>query len=424
MAKTILLQKNTHGRTKFIELVLEESVVTRTWGLVGGKTQETSNRYGYINKNKSNEFTPEQAAEADYNRLIEKKIKEGYSKFDNIKELPDSDEDLMNFDNLPVAFCCSKPKISIDKETLDVMIRDGTARAFVKENGGCHFIQITSTGEVKIYSRRISNYTAKYPELRAAFEGMCLPPKSLFAAELVVDKSDKFVGHMERFKRFASIDRSDTLNGCVKKDVTKTLKLQEETPVKAVVFNILYFDGECYTNRPYKDNLELINSFIFPDSIRAPEEVKISSYDELSTMVMEHGFDIEGLVIWNQEQNSEITYNGKASRRACYKLKALKEDDVIAYGWQEGTGAKQGKVGSLLIGKYNKELTEIIPMGNVGSGLKIKEGECEVSYWDFPCVIEITYDNRFPTGAYQFPRYIKRHEDKLPKDVVIDEDGF
>jgi ATP-dependent DNA ligase len=124
------------------------------------------------------------------------------------------------------------------------------------------------------------------------------------------------------------------------------------------------------------------------------------------------------MVVWNIDENAEITYNGKPNRRACYKLKAKEEDDVVAYGYTEGSGSKQGKVGSLLIGKYNKE-GEMVEMGSVGTGLKIKEGDCEIENWTFPCVIEIEYEQQFETGRYQFPVFIKKHGDKIPEEVVL-----
>jgi ATP-dependent DNA ligase len=193
------------------------------------------------------------------------------------------------------------------------------------------------------------------------------------------------------------------------------------------LFNILFLNGEDYTTRPYRYILKLLKEAADRDvtnTIRAPEEVKFNSYSDAIKWAENNINDVEGLVLWKMDENAEITYNGKPSRRACYKLKAVKETDVIAYDYLEGSGAKQGKVGSLLIGKYNKELTEIVPMGRVGSGLKIKQGECEIDYWDFPCVIEINYDQRFETGNFQFPRFSKIHESKLPIEVVVDDDGF
>lgn len=427
MTEITLVQPHSGGRIKFITFKLIRDVVYRCWGLVGGKSQETSNKYDYINKGKSNELTPSQAAEADFYRIIDIKKKEGYIEVISLDNIPTLSDPNMDFYNLPVQFCCSKPYTSITEIKCSGLISTGDAGFFIKENGSCHFILITSTNDVKIYTRRIDDHTRKYPKMVEAIKGLCLPTNTLLAVEFGIDSSKEYTTHIKRFKRFQSISKSDTVRGRVKTNIEKTLSLQEETPIVGLIFNILFFDGQDYTSRSYRHTYDMLKDIELKDftgTLRAPKELKFYTYNEAVSWVEANLDTVEGLVLWNMSENAEITYNGKPNRRACYKIKAVREDDVIAYGWQEGTGAKQGKVGSLLIGKYNKELTEIIPMGNVGSGLKIKEGECEVSYWRFPCVIEIMYDQRFETGNYQFPRYVKRHEDKLPEDIVVDEDGF
>jgi len=423
MERTLLVQKNTHGRIKFIELTLEGAVVSRVWGLIDGKTQSTSNEYDYINKGKANELSPSEAALADFNRINELKNKEGYLYAKSLDELPEFDNDQMDFDDLPVQFCCSKPHASISASKCNKLIKQKLARIFIKENGLCHYILITSTGDVKIYSRRIDDHTRKYPEIVESVRGLKLPKRTLMIVELVIDPQLE-IPHMLAFKLIRSISKSDVLNGKVKESVEKTLALQEEHRVVAVIFNILFLDGEDATERTYDEILEtLIDDPSKDDPIILPRKMEFTSYKEAYEWVDANKDQYEGLVIWNGEENAEITYNGKPNRRACYKLKAVLEDDVVAYAWQEGTGAKQGKVGSLLIGKYNLE-GEMVPMGKVGSGLKIKEGECELDYWNLPCVIAINFDQRFPTGAYQFPRFDKKHEDKVPSDIVVGKDGF
>jgi ATP-dependent DNA ligase len=440
MKKKILTQKNSNGRIKFIELVLEGDMVSRVFGLVGGKTQNTSHVYSYINKNKSNELSPSQAAEADYNRIIATKTKEGYLITESLESLPDFDNDQMDFDDLPVQFCCSKPITKISKTKLNKMIKNKLVRFFMKYNGICSYILITGTGDVKIYSRRLDLHTVKYPTIVEAVKKLMYPPNTLLIVELVVDPTLK-IPHMEGFKLIQRISKSDTLKGVVKENIDKTLALQEKTQVKAVVFNILFYHGDDLTKLSYDEvfeyhieglsnNNESFNAYIetitkdsIQDVLIPPTEFEFSSYDEAHTWVKLNSDKYEGLVVWERESNAEITYSGKPNRRACYKLKPVKDDDVVAYDWKEGTGAKQGKVGSLLIGKYNKE-GDMVPMGNVGSGLKIKQGECEVDYWEFPCVIEILYDQRFPTGAYQFPRFNKVHENKIPSEIIVDEKGF
>lgn len=425
MEKIILVQKNIHGRVKFITLILEDATVSREWGLIAGKTQTTSNTYDFINKGKANELSPSEAALDDFNRLTIKKKKEGYIEIESLDKLPDLEENRMDFNDLPVQFCCSKPHTKITSKKLDKLITKNLVRFFIKENGLCHFVLITSENEVKIYSRRIDDHTKKYPKLTKAFDNLKLPAGTLIAIELVIDDS-LYKMHMERFQRVSSISKSDVLKGQVQESIEKTLALQEETPVIAMMFNILYLDGFDRTTVDYDSTITIMQDMESYDTsgfIKTPREIVFPSYDEAYVWVKNNKLTIEGLVVWNKEENAEITYNGKPNRRACYKLKAVAEDDVIAYDWLEGSGSNQGKIGSLLIGKYNFE-GELTPLGKVGSGLKPKQGDCEIDNWSFPCVIEIEYEQRFPTGKYQFPRFSKKHEDKIPSDILLDERGF
>ena len=425
--RALLVQLHSGGRVKFIIFEQIGAIINRAWGLINGKQQTTSNTYSYINKGKSNELSPIQAAEADFKRLVDTKKKEGYIEINDLDDIPDLDNFEMDFDNLPVQFCCSKPHTTITEVLCNKLLDAGEAEFFIKENGSCHYVLVTSTGAVKIYTRRIDDCTAKYPKLVKIVADMGLEPETLLALELGVDPTEEFNTHISRFKRFQSISKSDTVNGKVKDDVTKTLQLQEETPVTGLLFNILFMGGKDCTSYSYREVIQLLKDTAFKDktkTIRPPEEMPFKNHAEAMKWAKSNLDTVEGLVLWKLDENAEITYNGKPNRRACYKIKAVREDDVIAYDWKEGTGAKQGKVGSLLIGKYNKDLTEIIPMGRVGSGLKIKQGECEVGYWTFPCVIEIEYDQRFETGNYQFPRFSKVHENKVPEEVVVNEEGF
>jgi ATP-dependent DNA ligase len=172
------------------------------------------------------------------------------------------------------------------------------------------------------------------------------------------------------------------------------------------------------TDKPYSFILNIIQKDMHAPHIIQPRELQFNNHSEAVKWAKNNKHIHEGMVVWNIDENAEITYNGKPNRRACYKLKAKEEDDVVAYGYTEGSGSKQGKVGSLLIGKYNKE-GEMVEMGSVGTGLKIKEGDCEIENWTFPCVIEIEYEQQFETGRYQFPVFIKKHGDKIPEEVVL-----
>lgn len=427
MTKVILVQKNSLGRVKYIILLLEGDTVSREWALIGSeKIQKTSNTYSYINKGKANELSPAESAKEDFERIITNKTKEGYAIAESLDKLPDLDSNKMDFNDIPVEFCCSKPYTSISEFKLNKMIGNEKARFFIKENGVCTYILITEDQDVKIYSRRIDEHTKKYPKIVEAVKSIRYLPNTLLITEFVIDPSLK-IPHMEGFKLMSSISRSDTLKGKVKENIDQTIALQEIHEVKAVVFNVLFYNGKDLTDLPYSEVYDLHIEHLKnskQSTLIIPEELEFPDYESANKWAKKNKLQHEGLVVWDREENAEITYNGKPSRRACYKLKPVTEDDVIAYDWKEGSGTKQGKVGSVYIGKYNHTGDEIIPLGRVGSGFKIKEGHCELDYWDFPCVIEIIYDQRFPTGKYQFPRYSKTHLEKIPSDIVIDKDGM
>jgi len=413
----LFVQAHSSGRIKFVKMILDDDTVHREWGLIDGKIQNTSNTYDFINKGKSNELSPKEAAKADFDRIITKKIKEGYVEVDDLDNLPDFKEDYMDFNNLPTQFSCSKPIKEISKVKFNSLLLNDKLKIFIKENGLCHFILITEDEDVKIYTRRIDDHTRKYPKIVEDIKKLNLPKNTLLISEFIIDPILK-IPHMDAFKLMSSISRSDTLKGKVKEDITRTLFLQEETPVCAVIFNILFLFGANMTDKPYSFILNLIQRDMYATHIIPPRELHFNNHSEAVEWAKNNKQIHEGMVVWNIDENAEITYNGKPNRCACYKLKAKEEDDVVAYGYTEGSGSKQGKIGSLLIGKYNKD-GEMVELGSVGTGLKIKEGDCEIENWVFPCVIEIEYEQQFETGKYQFPVFIKKHEDKLPEEITI-----
>jgi hypothetical protein len=424
MQQCILVQKNSSGRVKYIILNQNKDTVQRVWGLIDGKFQETSNTYGFINKGKANQLNPEQAAISDFERIIQTKTKEGYIIIESLDKLPDLDNNEMSFDNLPVEFSCSKPNTKIDDKKLNALIKSGKIKLDRKYNGLCHFVSINSIGNVRVYTRRVDDHTAKYPDLVESIKKQNFSPNTLLIGELVIDPTLN-LPHLEGFKLISQISKSNTVKGKLKEDLTKSFNYQKEHKVRYAIFNILYHGSDPVWQKSYG---YIIDNFISKlplvsddDVIFQPEVLNFNSATETRKKAKEIIEKTEGFVAWDLDQSVEVTFNGKPKRRACYKIKASRDDDVIAYGWREGTGDHQGQIGSLLIGKFDKD-GNMVDMGRVGSGLK--DDECNPDNWEFPCVIEIEYDQRFPTGKYQFPRFTKIHEDKIPLDIIVDDEGL
>lgn len=425
--ETYLVQPNDRGKIKFLHLVVEGDTMTTEWGLLDGAIQTTSNTYGYINEGKSNELTPDDAAIADFERKRDKKVKEGYREVDSLDDAEDvASLDEIDFDDPPTSFAPSKPIKTISDKKFSKLIQDGQAHVQVKENGLCHFIVVNSAGVPKVLTRRMDDHSTKYPSVIESTNELirsgAIGPKTIMMTEFV---ASGFKRHMESFNWMQRISKSNTNRGTCLPSQEKALARQEEHPVRACVFHIPYLNGEKLWGDPYyavHDEMmtrlptkEDGHQFYLPKSI-----VGITTPDQLDSYIRSREGFIEGAVVWDMNSAIEITFNGKPRRRAAYKRKIVYEDDLVAYDWMEGKGDHQGGIGALWIGKYHHETGELIPMGRVGSGLK--DTEINPEDWEFPCVVNIEYQQRFPDGPYQFPVFISVHGDKVPSEVTTEDD--
>ena len=419
MKKQYLVQKTRSGKIQYLLFTLEGKRVTREWGLIGGEIQGNYYDYEPNNIGKSNAMTAEEVAEADFLRILTIKVKEGYMPTDSLESLPALSErdEIIDINDIPTGFCCSKPTQKITPTAINKLIKSGHARSFVKYNGGCHYIVIDSTGEIRLFTRRWDDHTAKYPSIVKDVKKHQFPSETVLITEFCIDPL-LCLDHMTAQKKMSEISKANTIKGKCKPTQDKALQRQTLNPVKAAVFGILYLGGIKTWDLPYAEMFALIKENTKPLSygnvLFIPQEVKFKSGKHALELALIHKKKIEGFVIWDDRESLEVTLNGKPLRRASWKIKAKDEMDVIAIGGD--FGKKAGLFGSLKIGRYNAK-GKFISMGTVG-GLKPKEGEADPSYWNFPCVIEVTYDNIFPdTGYLQFGSFSKIHESKLPEEV-------
>ena len=414
-----LTQLNKNGKTKFITFNLEGATLRREWGIENGKKQKTDNTYCAVNKGKSNEKTPNEAAKDAFDRVIAQKVKEGYRSEDS---LPVETE--MDFITIPTELCCSKPISKPNIKKIDNALKTGNARIEVKYNGLCHYILCQPNGKIRLYTRRMDDHTEKYPDIINAMErDSIFKPKSIAIGELIVSPTLN-LGHMDGFKKVCEISRVDTLKGKLKKDLSESYKRQKEYPVSMVIFGILYHKGVNISETTtvgdiydkFMNHIPMLDSNLkyFKPSIMINNSIK----DSLNTLQnTDNAYLLEGAVAWINNEKLSVTFNGKPLRRAAYKIKREKEEDVIVYDFEYGKGKYEGMIGALLIGKHDNK-KNIVPLGKVGSGLTAKD-RCLELWKDLPMVIEITYNEIFPTRKYQFPRFSKIHEDKTIEEVGI-----
>ncbi len=420
-----LVQPGEKGKTKFITLTLEGAIVSRTWGFIGCKTLTTSDTKVAINRGKANEISPERAAQADFKRLMDDRMKEGY-RITKSLSLGESVAgfDRLDFDNPTTSFAPSKPVTEISDEALDKLFERNRAHVQVKGNGLRHFLfQGTERWDVRIYTRRMEDHTVKYPSIVEYARKLYLPACSVLDMELMVDPERKYEDkHMSAFSTMQSISKLDTLNGKCNADQKQSLRIQESNPVRGMVFNILYWNSEATWKSPYRRSLDLLSGFLGLASSDLPlfQPIYMStlkSAKSCTRWVQLNTGMYEGLVIWDLDGIAEVRFTGKPKRCACWKRKGVFEADVVATGFTYGTGKNQKRIGSLLIAQFVPETGEY---RSVGKCAGLKDEDRDPKKWTFPQAIIIEGTERFPTGKFEFPQYMGPHPDKTPEECVYD----
>lgn len=429
MQTTILAQRNSHNKIKYHNFYLNGDTFSREHGTLGGvDPKETSNTFGYTNKGKKNELSPAETAEKAYLKQIDTKVREGYVVIDTLENaqslVPPLGVISFQMNNIPLSLCCSKPTASIALEDLKKFVDANQFRFFIKHNGLCHYIVIDADREVKIYTRRWHDHTRKYPAIVECVKAKNYPVNSMLITEFLVDP-ELDLPHMKAYKLMESISKANVSGDTVKEDLTKTMDRQKKHRVRACVFGVCYWDGQETWSMPYYAQIGLINGEFKPlssgETLFTPTEIRFKTAEAVVEWAKVNRKKYEGLVGWVMAEAMVMTLNGKPKRRAAYKIKDPIEMDVIAYDYLEGTGKLQGKIGSLYIGLRNAA-GKFVEMGKTGSGLKPKEGDNEIDAWDFPCVIEATFDQVFPTGKLQNPRITKKHAEKVPEECITFEE--
>jgi len=432
MERTILVQKSDRGSVKYKTIEVDGKEVRRFWGWIGGeeKEQATSHVYSGMNVGKVNEISGEENAINNYRRIIDKNVRDGYAVVGEGMEMMEVAEKFSRKEEegkieleVDSSLCISKPVSSVDIGKLEVLRKIGRLLYEVKYNGMCHYIVVDNDYNVNVYTRKWHDHSRKYMDIIESFKEIEMFGKrnTMVVGEMVWEDFES--GHVEKFKRMSEISKVDCVGGIVKEDVSET-ESRKEGKIKFVVFGVLYLDGKDVTKthniremrEEWIDKLDnYVDGVIVKPQKFCTKNGGAVSYGRALEFLKEKRERYEGLVAWDLEDYMVISA-GTPKRRAGWKVKVSVEEDVIAYGYLEGKGDKQGRIGSLLIGKLGED-GEMVSLGRVGSGLR--DDECTIDDWVFPVVIAIEYNEVFESGAYQFPRFIKRHEDKEVSEIRI-----
>ncbi len=335
--------------------------------------------------------------------------------------------------------------------------RLSTAKEIIEKLGECSAeykldgerFQIHKKGEdVQIFSRRLENITAMYPD---AVE---LTLKHVKSEEAILEGEgvavDPKTGALKSFQTLMQRRRK-----------YKIAEMMKKIPVAVFLFECLYVDGEDLTLKPYPIRRDKLLSIIDEtDRFKPVNSLKTSDPARIQDYFEEALIDgTEGLLL--KSISDESIYRAGARSWLWVKLKASYQSkmsdslDLVIIGAFYGKGRRAGYYGALLGAVYDREDNMFRTICKVGSGFtdqdltklpellneKILEGKhprvdslMDADVWFSPgLVIEVLGDEltlspihttafdqlREKSGiAVRFPRFIRWRTDKSPEEAT------
>ena len=285
---------------------------------------------------------------------------------------------------------------------------------------GTRGLSYIRNGNLKIINRRMKEISIRYPELLNL-------PYSFDAKELIVD--GEIIVEKNGVPNFYLLQKREQTT-----DKFKISILSKILPVKYIMFDILYLDGEDMTLHPWYDRRQALEG-IFKGNEHAIITPYVRGYGRRSFEVaVKKGF--EGVMAKKIDSLYEM---GKRSNN-WLKIKRLETEDYIIIGYTKGEGERSNLFGALILGAYKGN--KIVYVSRVGTGFSQEEMEqmrkifdkiktkryveippelkSKEIVWVKPeLVCEVRFMEKTPDNKLRAPAFLRLRWDKPPGDCRI-----
>jgi DNA ligase 1 len=274
-----------------------------------------------------------------------------------------------------------------------------------------------SKGEARVYSRRLEEVTASFPELVSAFDSS--KREFVLDGEAVPFASGRplpFQLLQRRLRRMEDFEAA-----------------ARNAPITYFAFDILYLDGKETIELPLAERRELLAKVVAGTPVRMAETFDVATEKEVqSAFRKSRDLGYEGLVVKDPDSVYAMGKRGSGWVKLKEELDTL---DVVIVGAEYGHGKRAGVISDYTFAV--REGGELKTVGKAYSGLTDKEIEemtkklKEITVKDYgyrrqvkpEIVVEVAFDSiqrshRHDSGfALRFPRIKRIRTDKGPEDI-------
>ncbi len=327
-------------------------------------------------------------------------------------------------------------------------------RIAVEEKYDGERIQAHKNGDdVHLFSRRLTNVTTQFPDVVEQVRKHLRTERAVVDGEAVA--YDRRNGTYEPFQTLMQRRRTYHITEYVK-----------EIPVRYVVFDLVYCDGESLLETSYPERRNSLEKIVDPsDLIAVSGRTVAQTLDEIQTYFLDciHR-GLEGVICKSMADNAVYEAGARSWQwikwKQTYGSELPDTLDLVVIGGYQGRGKRKGTFGSLLCATYRPEEDVFETVCGLGAGftdeqleeMPVKFSEIQVDekptryrvkkekypdHWFKPVYVlevlgsEITrspmhtcnWDEEAGKGmAVRFPRFIRWRPEKSPEQATTSDE--
>ena len=281
---------------------------------------------------------------------------------------------------------------------------------------------------IKVFSRRLEDVTDQFPDIAQWSR------ENIRARSCIAEGETLAIGKDEKPRPFQELSRRIQRKYGIEKVV-------KEIPVQVNLFDLVYFNGESWMEKPLKERWKKLKEIIKETKLFGlAGHIETKDFEKANEFYR-HALNIgqEGVIVKNMDAHYQ------PGRRVGFWLKVkpvMEPLDLVVAGAEGGEGKRANYLGSFILAARSGN--EFLDTGRMASGLIEKEGEKnlptmkeltkrlkklitseegKIARVKPEIVVEVAYEEiqhspKYPTGfALRFPRILRIRDDKSPKDA-------
>jgi DNA ligase-1 len=319
-----------------------------------------------------------------------------------------------------VLFVPIKPMLAeMAQDFGEVLKEHGGVSAFEYKYDGARIQIHRKAGEVRIFSRRLTDVTGSLPDIVQLAKEKIRSDEFLVEGEVVATGKDEkplpFQDLMRRFRRMHGIN-----------------EMVKEIPLKLFLFEVIYMNGAMLIDSSYEKRWNTLEG-LTEQQLMATRIVTGDSGEAGRLMEASIKAGHEGLMA----KDLKSTYTPGVRGKKWFKIKPTESLDVVIIAADWGSGRRRGWLSNyhlavrseatneyLVVGKTFKGLTDVEFEEITKKLLELKTKETEYTVYVKPSIVaevafnEVQRSPHYKSGfALRFARITRFREDKGPEDA-------